>query len=260
MKTPIYLFANWKMYLDLPESVAMARELSSVAKKHASRTVMTVFPTALALASVAEELKKTTIAVGAQNVYWVAKGGYSGEVSAEMFKQAGASFALVGHSERRHIFRENNHETRQKFEAVLEAGLTPVLCVGETLPEKQNGFTEEIVETQLRAAFTGLHWPAGKPLIIAYEPVWAISSGLGAEAAGGFCDASYAQTMALKIKQLLHGLVPTEMPSVLYGGSVRPTTVAEYLAQPDINGVLVGAASTQHDSWLGIVAEAERGS
>src|SRR3989344_6594999 len=183
MNNPKYLFANWKMYLDYDESVALAKEFTKLKKALNGSIEMAVFPSALAFKGVGEALEKSEVKLGAQNVYWVDKGGYTGEVSPGMFKALGARFALVGHSERRHVFNETNHETRQKMEAVIQAGLTPLLCVGETLGEREKGQAEEVVEAQLRSGLDGLTYSNGFTLFIAYEPVWAIGTGESCDAA-----------------------------------------------------------------------------
>ncbi|MFA5061896.1 MAG: triose-phosphate isomerase [Patescibacteria group bacterium] len=243
---PVYLFANWKMYLDFDESNILANALANESKNFPKNVKMAIFPSALALYPVGQVLADVGIGLGAQNTYWVDKGGYTGEISAQMYKDAGCSYALAGHSERRHQFHESNHETREKLEAILAAGMTAVLCVGETAAEREKGQTDEAVEVQLRAAFDNLTWPEGKNLFIAYEPVWAIGTGKN-------CDAKEAQRMHALIKKLVSGLVTGVNPIILYGGSVRPENVDEYLGQPDIAGVLVGGASAKLDSWLGIV-------
>lgn len=251
----IYLLANWKMYLGLAESKELAKQLKKQ-KLNWSRIVTAVFPSALAIESVAKEFNGGNIGIGAQNIYWIGRGGCTGEISAEMFAGAGCSYALVGHSERRHLFKETNHEVRQKMEGALAAGLTPVLCVGETLSEKNAGETLEVVESQLRSALSDLAWPKNRELIVAYEPVWAISKGISAEAAGLPCDPKDASSIQSTIARLIKGLVPGVEPVLLFGGSVRPHTVKNYLSQPHIDGVLVGAASTKLESWLEIISSA----
>lgn len=243
---PIYLFANWKMYLNFDESNILANALANEVKNFPKNVKMAIFPSALALYPVGQALADVDIVVGAQNVYWVDKGGYTGEISAQMYKDAGCQCALVGHSERRHQFHESNHEVRQKLEAILTADMTPVLCVGETAAEREENKTDEVVEIQLRAAFNNLVWPSDKELIIAYEPVWAIGT-------GNACDPTEAQRLHALIKKLVAGLLPDAQPIILYGGSVRPDNVSQYLTQPDVSGVLVGGASAKLDSWLEIV-------
>ena len=249
MSNTKYLFANWKMYLDYDESINLAKELVKLKKEVNSNVEMTVFPSSLAFKGVKEILEKSEIKLGAQNVYWVDKGGYTGEVSVGMYKDLGAEFVLVGHSERRHVFNESNHDTRQKMEAVLQAGLTPLLCVGETLVEREKGQAEEVVEAQLRSALDGLNYANGTTLFIAYEPVWAIGTGES-------CDAAEAEKMHSFVSQVVQGLVSDHPPVILYGGSVRETNVMEYLKYPLIHGVLVGGAATKIDSWTEIVKNA----
>ncbi len=241
-----YLFANWKMYLDYDESNILANALAVASKKISPAIKMAIFPSALSMYNVSGPLKDVGIAVGAQNTYWVDKGGYTGEVSSTMYKDAGCEFALIGHSERRHVFHESNHDTHEKLNAVLSVGMTPVMCVGETAEERKNNKTEEVVEIQLRAFLDKIDWPADRELIVAYEPVWAIGTGEN-------CDPIEAEKMHKKIMDIVGVLVPNTKPVILYGGSVRPNNVAEYLKFDHINGVLVGGASTKLDSWLEIV-------
>ncbi len=255
-KTNIYLFANWKMYLDLPESEKLAKDFAKLAKKLPKQIKMAVFPSALAFATAVKVLKKTTVGVGAQNVYFEDKGGFTGEVSAVMYGNNGAKYALVGHSERRHLFHETNHEVRMKMEALLSAGIVPVLCVGETAGERENQKTEDTIEIQLRAALHALSWSKNAKLIIAYEPVWAISKGSGVDEAGKHCDPLEAERVHEFIKKTVSQLLKDVESIVLFGGSVRANTTKEYLEQPSIDGVLVGAASTHLDSWREITHNA----
>lgn len=238
------------MYLDHAESVSLAHELSKKIPNLKLKAKTAVFPSALSLLAVQQELKGAA-AVGAQNVYWVDKGGYTGEVSAEMYGAVQCEYALVGHSERRHVFHETNADVRHKLEALLAEGLTPVICVGETLHERKEDQAKEIVEAQVRAALTDITWPKNRPLIIAYEPVWAIGTNES-------CDPAEAERMASLITTFVQGLLGKKCsPAVLYGGSVRPDNVAEYIAQPHLNGVLVGGASAKLDSWVAILSQAK---
>ncbi|MBU0546380.1 triose-phosphate isomerase [Patescibacteria group bacterium] len=246
-----YLFANWKMYLDYDESNILANALAEKSKKFSDEIEMTVFPSALSLYPVAQTLSDVKINVGPQNIYWVDKGGYTGETSAQMFKAAGSSHALIGHSERRHLFHETNHDVRQKIEASLNAELTPVLCVGETEKERDEGKTEEIVEIQLRATLEDLNWPKDRELIVAYEPVWAIGT-------GNACDPAEAERMHDKIFNWIKGLAPGISPVLLYGGSVRGENVEGYLQMSHINGVLVGGSSAKLESWMEIIENSTR--
>lgn len=234
-----YLFANWKMYLDLGESVELAKNYVA----HSNDKIVTViFPTALAMGVVRNVVENSGISLGAQNTYWVDKGGYTGEISASMFKEAGCAYALVGHAERRHLFHETNHVVRQKLEFVLNQGLTPVICVGETLKERKAMETEEVLESQIRAAFMDLVWPENIELIIAYEPVWAIGTGES-------CDPEEAERISALISKWTEGLLTGRKPVILYGGSVREENVISYFEKPHISGALVGGASTKAESW-----------
>ncbi len=244
-----YLFANWKMYLGFAESQNLASAIALEANEFSEDIKMAVFPSALAAKTVISTLEKTSVAVGAQNVYWVDKGGETGEISAAMYKAVGCEYALVGHSERRHLFHETNHEVRQKTEAVLAAGLTPVMCVGETEREKAGDKTAEVVEVQVRSALQDIVWPEDRELIFAYEPVWAIGTGQA-------CDPVAAERVHELIKKQVAALT-TRIPVILYGGSVNADNVNDYLKNPSINGVLVGGASTKLDSWLSIAKAVE---
>ncbi len=243
---PSYFFANWKMYLNRTESRALAVELKKVATTWPNAFSVAVFPSALAFTEVASALQETSIALGAQNTHWLDKGGHTGEVSAQMYQEAGARYALVGHSERRHLAGETNHVVRQKMDAVIEAGLIPVLCVGETQAEHAAGQALEVVEVQLRSALADLLCPAEQMILIAYEPVWAVGTGIP-------CDPVDVAQMHERIISFAKALLPARTIAVVYGGSVRPENVALFLAQPGVSGVLVGAASVKIDSCSAII-------
>jgi triosephosphate isomerase len=243
-----YLFANWKMYLGYDESVALASTISN--QSDISENIkMTVFPSALSFVEVANTLAKAGIASGAQNVHWLDKGGYTGEVSAHMYKAVGSQYALVGHSERRHLFHETNHEVRQKVEAIISVGMTPVICVGETEKEKEENKTAEVIESQIRSIFHNIDWSQDVEIIIAYEPVWAVGTGLA-------CDPLEAERVHELIKKQVMALT-SKTPVILYGGSVNAGNVGEYLKNPNISGVLVGGASAKLESWMEIVKAVE---
>ncbi len=247
--TTTYLFANWKMYLTCQESLELAQQLAGVWHQLPPTITMAVFPMALSTTGVVTALAGTSIGVGAQNVYWLDSGGYTGEISAIMYQAVGCRYALIGHSERRHLFHETNHEVRQKLEGALAAQLTPVICIGETLQERQDTETKEVLEAQLRAAFTDVSWPHNKELFIAYEPVWAVGTG---EA----CDANEAERIAAFIEQCVAGIFNHAVPlRILYGGSVRAENINQFLEQPHLNGVLVGAASAKFESWFELVKQ-----
>lgn len=244
----IHLFANWKMYLDYDESNILANAFADEFKKRPKEIGITVFPGALSLYPVAQVLNDVGIGIGGQNAYWVDRGGYTGEISSQMYKNAGCNYQLIGHSERRHVFNETNHDVRQKMETALTVGLTPVVCVGETIEERRANRADEVVEIQLRAAFDNLAVGKNQEIFIAYEPVWAIGTG---EA----CDADEAERMHGKIQEISVALLPGVSLKILYGGSVRGDNVSRYLSKKHIDGVLIGNASTKMDSFKEIYEE-----
>lgn len=243
-----YIFGNWKMYLDYNESVALAETLSKE-NFDDGKVKLAVFPTALANKAVSEKLQGSQFATGAQDVAHVPKGAYTGAVSAHMFKDVGCKYALAGHSERRHIFNETDDDVRKKIEACLDAGLIPVVCIGETKEELAAGKREYRLKKQIMKAFADLNLN-GSELIVAYEPVWAIGTGTA-------CLPADADDIHGWIKQELKQYFEQEIP-VLYGGSVNPENVVSYLALETVDGVLVGGASTKKDSWVVIIRIAEK--
>ncbi len=245
-KEKFYLFANWKMYLDFVESNILANALANEAAKFPANVKLAVFPSALSFYPVSQVLRDAGISVGPQNFFHIDKGGYTGEMSARMYKALGADYALAGHSERRHIFHETNEEARQKVAAAASVGLTPVVCVGETLDEKKKNHTLDVVKSQLYSALDGLEWPEGKELVVAYEPVWAIGTG---EA----CDPEAAEETHKAIAGWAGDVLPKAELVLLYGGSVKGANISEFLKKPHINGCLVGGASAKLESWMEIV-------
>lgn len=206
-----------------------------------------LFPPAVSIPAVVDGLRKRPdVLVGVQNVHWEARGAFTGEISAPMAREAGAAGALIGHSERRHIFGETDVETRKKVEAVLAAGMVPFLCVGETLDERERGDTEAVVLRQLNAALDGLPREALERVVVAYEPVWAIGTGRSATPA----DAAQVHRL---IKRFFDSQGRTSPVPVLYGGSVNLKNVLALMAEPEVDGVLVGGASLEPDTWAELV-------
>jgi triosephosphate isomerase len=207
-----------------------------------------VGPPFTALATVAGELKGANISVAGQNMYWEESGAYTGEVSPLMLKDIGCTHVIIGHSERRQFFNETDATVNKKVKAALKAGLTPIACVGETLKEREAGATMEIVERQIRDGLEGLSPQEVEKIVIAYEPVWAIGTGKTA-----------SPQQAEEVHHLIRSIIAQRADSVsqniriLYGGSVKPDNVDELMAQPDIDGALVGGASLQADSFIRIV-------
>lgn len=250
MRTPI-VAGNWKMY----KTAAEARQLVYEAKTDllAIYGVEKVFcPPFTSLAAVAELVEGTGIGVGAQNMHWEAQGAYTGEISAVMLKEF-CTYVILGHSERRAMFGETDETVNKKVLAALAAGLTPIVCVGETYEENQAGQTGEVVTRQVKAAFNGVPAAQAGGLVVAYEPIWAIGTGLAAEPEGAnavirdFIRRPLAESYAANI---------AEQVRVQYGGSVKPGNAAEFFSQPDIDGALVGGASLKAADFIGIVRAA----
>ena len=208
-----------------------------------------LFPSTVALAAVVEGLKeRSDIRVGVQNIHWEAKGAFTGEVSGSMARDAGAHYALVGHSERRHVFGETDEQAGRKVQACFRAGLTPMLCVGETLEERESGDTEIVVLRQLRAGLSGIEPAQIAHVLVAYEPVWAIGTGKNATPE----DASRVHRLIRYELKLMSPDKYSAIP-ILYGGSVNRGNAPQLLAAPEVEGVLVGGASLDPEAWSSIV-------
>lgn len=247
MRGPVFA-ANWKMNLGPHDASAFLRTfLARYARK--PEQAVAFFPPAVTLPSVATALKdRPEILVGAQNIHWEDKGAYTGEISAPLARDAGAALALVGHSERRHIFGETDEESGKKCVAAARGGLKPVLCVGEKIEERENGLTETIVLRQLRAGIADLEPSQITTMLIAYEPVWAIGTGRTATPD----DAAAVHALIRRELQSRIGAPALRIP-ILYGGSVNAGNAKALLAAPEVGGLLVGGASLDPESWLTIV-------
>ncbi|MEP6589651.1 MAG: triose-phosphate isomerase [Gemmatimonadota bacterium] len=245
MSRSLLFAANWKMHLAPGEARTFLDRFLAVDTPRADRSVM-FFPPAVSLETVATHLRgHDHLLAGAQDVHWEAKGAFTGAISVPLARGAGAAAALVGHSERRHVFGETDEETNRKVRAVADGGLLAMLCVGETLAQRESGATQSVVTRQLRVGLAGLASHA--ELVIAYEPVWAIGTGRNATPAD-------AATVHLSIRNVLGELGFPRETRVLYGGSVKRENVAELLAEREIDGVLVGGASLDPDGWASICA------
>lgn len=241
---------NWKLNRGQDGTRVFFAELSLPANAGAHEIL--VFPPTLSLPyAAASPDRDPRIQLGVQNIHWEASGAFTGETSGEMAREAGATFALVGHSERRHLFGETNEDVGRKIGAACRAGLVPVVCVGETLAERQSGRLEEVVLEQLEHALDALEGQDGR-FLLAYEPVWAIGTGETATPE----DASAAH--GLLRKRLDERIGPgraTRVP-ILYGGSVKPGNAAELMGAPEVDGVLVGGASLDPGSFAALVEAA----
>lgn len=240
--------ANWKMHLGPEEARVYLKTFRARYNRRDDRDVW-FFPPAVSIEAAAQATReRADLQVGAQDIYWEPKGAYTGAVSAPLAQQAGARATLIGHSERRHVFGETEADTRRKVAAALAAGLLPMLCVGETLAERDAGHTVAVVIRQLAAALGGTEGAPLSRVVIAYEPVWAIGTGRNATPA----DAS-AVHREIRAWLVARG---NAQPKVVYGGSVNLKNVAELLAEPELDGVLVGGASLDPEGWAQLVQTA----
>lgn len=244
----LHFAANWKMHLGPDEARAYLKTFRARYNRRDDRDVW-FFPPAVSIEAAAQATReRADLQVGAQDIYWEPKGAYTGAVSAPLAQQAGARATLIGHSERRHVFGETETDTRRKVAAALAAGLLPMLCVGETLAERDAGHTVAVVIRQLAAALGGTEGAPLSRVVIAYEPVWAIGTGRNATPA----DAS-AVHREIRAWLVARG---NAQPKVVYGGSVNLKNVAELLAEPELDGVLVGGASLDPEGWAQLVQTA----
>ena len=236
------------MYKTVSEAVAFTRELKASLAGFGGVEVV-VCPPFTALALVAEALRGTDIAVGAQDVYWEDKGAFTGEISPVMLKDAGCRYVIIGHSERRQFFGETSEAVNRKVKAVFSHGLTPIMCVGEMLEEREAGITEKVVRTQTEGGLAGLTPEQAAGMVIAYEPVWAIGTGKTASDDDAQQVIGFIRSMVTD----LYGAGAAEQVRIQYGGSVKPANTAGLMARPDIDGALVGGASLEVESFTGII-------
>ncbi len=244
-----FIAGNWKMHKTLAEARTLARAIRAGAAPGRQAEVAQA-PPYTALAAVAAELAGSDIRLAAQDTFWEPQGAFTGAISPAMLADVGCRYVIVGHSERRQLFGETNASVNKKLAAVLAAGLTPILCVGETRAEREADQTLQVVREQLAQGLGALQ-PAATALVIAYEPVWAIGTGLTA-------TPDQAQTVHHFIRSLLREFLgpPAEAIRSQYGGSVTPDNAASLLGQPDIDGALVGGASLKPELFLPIIAAA----
>jgi triosephosphate isomerase len=251
MRRPL-IAGNWKMFKTAPEAVALAREIWAAAKNPGDVDVL-LAPPFTSLHAVEDVLRGSAILIAGQNMHWESQGAFTGEIAPAMLKTAGCSHVLLGHSERRQIFGETDEGVARKAKAAHAAELVPVICVGETLEERDGGKTESVVRRQIDAALAGLSAEQVTQSVIAYEPVWAIGTGRNATSA-------QAQEVHAFIRGLVgksHGEATAASVRILYGGSVKPDNAGELLASADVDGALVGGASLKADSFLAIIAAAK---
>ena len=248
-----FVCGNWKMFKTAGEARELVRALVPLVQGVAGKVQVAVAPPFTALAAAGEALRGTTVELAAQNCHFEPQGAFTGEVSVPMLADAGVKHCIVGHSERRQLFGETDEGVRKKAAALLRGGLLPIVCVGETLQEREAGRTLEVVSRQVRGALEGLAAADVARLTLAYEPVWAIGTGKTATTA-------QAQEVHAAMRQLLRQLfgAAAEEVRIQYGGSVKPENAAELMAQPDVDGALVGGASLKAPDFSNIVKGALR--
>ncbi len=243
---------NWKMNKDIPASVKLIEDLKNTLTNLNDNVEVIVCPPFTSLDSVNTLLKDSPIKLGAQNMYFENDGAFTGEISADMLLSSGCEYVILGHSERRTIFKESDEVINKKIKKALEKGLKPIFCVGETLEEREHGITNQIVKTQVTKGLENVSSEELEKIIIAYEPVWAIGTGKTA-------SKEQAQEVHAFIRDLIKELYSENSAAkiiIQYGGSVKPENSAELLSQPDIDGALVGGACLKADSFSGIIKSA----
>ena len=247
MRKPV-IAGNWKMYKTIAEAVDFIEKIKPVADK-AEHCEVIVAPPFTALAAAALAAKGSKVSVSAQDVHWDKEGAHTGDVSTVMLLDAGCTHVIIGHSERRHDHGETNDQVNRKVKAALAAGLTPIVCVGETLAERESGRTSEVLTTQFQGSLAGLTATDFSRIIIAYEPVWAIGTGRTATPE----IAAEAHSVLRGLARQTFGGQEANGVRILYGGSVKPDNVHGLMAQEEIDGALVGGASLKVDSFTALV-------
>jgi len=247
MRTPL-IAGNWKMFKTVSEAVAFVKALIP-AVKDVNNVDIVVAPPFTAVHPVAEATRGTNITVAAQDVSWEREGAFTGEVSPGMVLEAGARYVIIGHSERRRLFGDTDPIVNRKVVAALGIGLTPIVCVGETLEEREGDRTLAVLDRQAKEGLDGLSAAQVAGLVVAYEPVWAIGTGRNATAAQAEEAHRHIRT---RLRQWF-GADAADSCRVLYGGSVKPDNIEELIVQPDVDGALVGGASLEVKSFAAIV-------
>ncbi|QAT86531.1 triosephosphate isomerase [Corallococcus coralloides] len=243
---------NWKMNKTVPEALALVRELRGAVAAMGDKVEVAIAPPFVALQPLHVALEGASLQLAAQNCHWESSGAFTGEISAPMLAELGCAYVIVGHSERRQFFGETDATVNQRAKAVKAAGMTPIVCVGETLAERESNQTLTVVERQVRGALEGFSGADVATFVLAYEPVWAIGTGRTATTA-------QAQEVHAAIRGLLTRMYDegtAERVRIQYGGSVKPDNAAELLGQPDVDGALVGGASLKAADFVAIVKAA----
>ncbi len=239
---------NWKMHLTREEAVSLAQAVAASCQTCTDRDVM-IAPAFTSLAAVCAAVQGSRVLVGAQNIAWEKEGAFTGEISAPMLNDLGVAVAIIGHSERRHIFGEDNAMINRRLHGALNGAILPILCIGETLVEREAGKTFAVLEAQVRHGLAGVSGEQMAQVVVAYEPVWAIGTGKTA-------TNEQAQEAHAFVRQLLGDIFEKNIAMavrILYGGSVKPENIDDLMAQPDIDGALVGGAALKAESFDRII-------
>lgn len=248
-----FIAGNWKMHKNISEALELVRGIQD-ARVESSEAEIVAIPPFTAISETAKYLQGSSVQIGAQNLFWEESGAYTGEVSASMLKDVGCTYVVIGHSERRQYFGETNETVNKKIQTALAHELIPIMCIGESLEEKQNEETIKKVENQIEEGLEGINTDEFKNIVIAYEPIWAIGTGLTA-------TPDQAEEVHQFIRNKLaekYGNEASSCAIILYGGSVKPDNTFSLLKQKDINGALVGGASLKTETFIEIVKEAIR--
>jgi len=254
MRTPL-IAGNWKMYKSVAETVKYVKEFRDVVKGVEDVEIV-VAPPFTAVHAAADAARNSNVVIAAQDLYWEREGAFTGEVSAAMIREAGAEYVIIGHSERRTLFGETDATVNRKLAAAIAAGLTPIVCIGETLDQRERSETLDVLDRQIKQGLDAVTAEQVGQLVIAYEPVWAIGTGRNA-------TPQQAAEAHAHIRQRLRawfGAEAAELCHILYGGSVKPDNIRELIAQPDVDGALVGGASLDVRAFADIVSRSRAAS
>jgi triosephosphate isomerase len=248
MSRKALIAANWKMYKTPAEAKAFVEAFLPLVAGH-TRDEIALFPSPVLLPTVIAAAKGSNVAIGAQNIHFAPEGAFTGETSIAQLKAVGGTHTLIGHSERRQYFAETDEIVNKKLHAALENGLVPVVCVGEVLADREAGKTADVLKKQIDGALVGITAEAAKPIVIAYEPVWAIGTG---KTATPEMAVEAHKIIRAEVAKLLGPAIAANI-RILYGGSVKPASAPGLLGQEEIDGALVGGASLKADSFAAIV-------
>jgi len=248
MRTP-FIAGNWKMFKTVAETVRYVKEFRNLVKDIADVEIV-IAPPFTALHAAAEAARNSNVGIAAQDLHWEREGAFTGEISAPMIAESGAEYVIIGHSERRTLFGETDASVNRKIAAAFAGGLTPIVCIGETLDQRERNETFTVLDRQIRDGFDGVTSERLVQLVIAYEPVWAIGTGRNATPA----QAAEAHAHIRRRLQQWFGAEPSELCRIVYGGSVKPENIRDLASQRDVDGALVGGASLDVRAFFDIVS------